>query len=309
MRGKFGELKGFMCQWAVASFYLANSACQLPDVGLIRYYLFNMGAPHTRRVVQVPIPSSKAKQKTLLYIGRRGEVPLAACEKGRLYYPASDIFYRWFSPPLFSLLFLFMPDSKNAHTPEQPPAEDEGASPVDEPVDPHADNPLFKLSVPEYLETSVATVLTQALEDLCRFRPANPVDYLALYLLRRAQPQNVVEVPFSEAVPQVQETYQMNREPFLVTKDGGAYPTVCESVAVIPRICHAMYTLPVTGELKQELFQTIKFKIPSLSLVGICCPGQKEQVHLVGYLFRLYLWCVISVCSSLFSVSFMRKKK
>lgn len=66
-------------------------------------------------------------------------------------------------------------------------------------------NPLFQLSVSEYLESTVAAVLSQGLEDLCRFRPANPVDYLALYLLRRAQLSNAVEVPYSEAVPKVQE--------------------------------------------------------------------------------------------------------
>lgn len=68
----------------------------------------------------------------------------------------------------------------------------------------HGDNPLFKLSVTEYLEESVATVLAYALEDLCRIRPANPVDYLAMYLLRRSQLKNVVEVPYAEAVPKTE---------------------------------------------------------------------------------------------------------
>lgn len=67
----------------------------------------------------------------------------------------------------------------------------------------HGNNPLFKLSVSDYLEESIATVLAHALEDLCRIRPANPVDYLALYLLRRSQAQNVVEIPYSEAVPKM----------------------------------------------------------------------------------------------------------
>lgn len=87
-----------------------------------------------------------------------------------------------------------------------PPLATEGGTPTPvEETDPHEGNPYFKLSVSEYLETSVATVLAQGLQDVCRFRPANPVDYLALYLLRRAQNKNVVEVPYSEAVPQVQE--------------------------------------------------------------------------------------------------------
>lgn len=83
-----------------------------------------------------------------------------------------------------------------------PPAE--AAPPVEEAVDPHADNPLFKLSTSEYLESSVGMILTHALQNVCRFRPANPVDYLAMYLLRRAQPDNVIEVPYNQAVPQVQ---------------------------------------------------------------------------------------------------------
>lgn len=78
------------------------------------------------------------------------------------------------------------------------------ATSINEEEDLHRDNPLFKLSVSDYLEDSVATVLTNALDDLCRVRPANPVDYLALYLLRRVQSHNMVEVPYSEAVPHVE---------------------------------------------------------------------------------------------------------
>lgn len=55
----------------------------------------------------------------------------------------------------------------------------------------------------EYLEQSVMSVLTQGLEDVCRVRPANPVDYLALYLLRSSPSSRPIEVPYTEAVPQV----------------------------------------------------------------------------------------------------------
>lgn len=64
----------------------------------------------------------------------------------------------------------------------------------------HAEEP--SVSAQEYLEMTVMDVLTEGLEDLCRVRPANPVDYLALYLLRRSGASNPVEVPFTQAVPQ-----------------------------------------------------------------------------------------------------------
>ncbi|CBH13071.1 hypothetical protein, conserved [Trypanosoma brucei gambiense DAL972] len=50
------------------------------------------------------------------------------------------------------------------------------------------------LSVPEYLETHVMAVLTEGLEDLCRLRPANPIDHLALFLLRHSQSNTATEV-------------------------------------------------------------------------------------------------------------------
>lgn len=76
------------------------------------------------------------------------------------------------------------------------PVQVESLSDPDQP----ADAP--PVSTQEYLETEVMDVLTQALEDVCRVRPANPVDYVALYLLRRSTVSNPVEVPFSVAVPQ-----------------------------------------------------------------------------------------------------------
>jgi len=65
------------------------------------------------------------------------------------------------------------------------------------------ENPLFLLPVQSYLETTVMSVVTDGLEDLCRARPANPIDYLALYFLRRSQANNVVEVPYNDAEPAV----------------------------------------------------------------------------------------------------------
>ncbi|CCW65377.1 unnamed protein product [Phytomonas sp. EM1] len=62
----------------------------------------------------------------------------------------------------------------------------------------------FDINAQAYLESSVMDILTQGLEDLCRMRPANPIDYLAFYLLRRSPSSNVVEVPYSDTKPQVQ---------------------------------------------------------------------------------------------------------
>ncbi|KAH9599967.1 Dpy-30 motif [Trypanosoma melophagium] len=56
-------------------------------------------------------------------------------------------------------------------------------------------------SVPEYLDSTVMAVLTEGLEDLCRQRPANPVDHLALFLLRRSQSNTAIEVAPKDAVP------------------------------------------------------------------------------------------------------------
>ncbi|CAD2222046.1 hypothetical protein AGDE_02211 [Angomonas deanei] len=67
---------------------------------------------------------------------------------------------------------------------DQPPSSEEPTVPVQ-----------------QYLEDTVMSTLAEGLEDLCRVRPANPVDYLALYLLRRSQSSTVVEVPISAAQP------------------------------------------------------------------------------------------------------------
>ena len=54
----------------------------------------------------------------------------------------------------------------------------------------------------QYLEERVAPILLQGLEALCRDRPYNPVDYLAMFLLKRNPMQNItVEVPMSATVP------------------------------------------------------------------------------------------------------------
>jgi hypothetical protein len=48
----------------------------------------------------------------------------------------------------------------------------------------------------EYLEASVVPTLIQGLTALTRVRPENPVDYLAIYLLKRNPNKQVtVEVP------------------------------------------------------------------------------------------------------------------
>lgn len=58
-----------------------------------------------------------------------------------------------------------------------------------------------EVSTQDYLESTVMCVLTEGLEQVCRVRPANPVDFLALYLLRRSKCGKPVEVPYEEAVP------------------------------------------------------------------------------------------------------------
>ncbi|EAN85877.1 hypothetical protein C3747_15g1045c [Trypanosoma cruzi] len=68
-------------------------------------------------------------------------------------------------------------------------------------VAPPSEEPMRLLSVPEYLESTVMAVLTEGLEDLCRQRPANPVDHLALFLLRRSKSNTVTEVPAKDAIP------------------------------------------------------------------------------------------------------------
>ncbi|ESS69533.1 hypothetical protein TCDM_14213 [Trypanosoma cruzi Dm28c] len=68
-------------------------------------------------------------------------------------------------------------------------------------VAPPSEEPVRLLSVPEYLESTVMAVLTEGLEDLCRQRPANPVDHLALFLLRRSKSNAVTEVPAKDAIP------------------------------------------------------------------------------------------------------------
>lgn len=57
------------------------------------------------------------------------------------------------------------------------------------------------LSTQAYLEKTVMGVLALALEDVCRVRPTNPVDYLGSYLLRRSAANNTVEVTYEDTVP------------------------------------------------------------------------------------------------------------
>ncbi|CCW72182.1 unnamed protein product [Phytomonas sp. Hart1] len=64
----------------------------------------------------------------------------------------------------------------------------------------------FDINAQAYLESTVMDTLNQGLEDLCRVKPANPIDYLAFYLLRRSPSSNVVEVPYNDTKPQVQST-------------------------------------------------------------------------------------------------------
>lgn len=54
----------------------------------------------------------------------------------------------------------------------------------------------------QYLMETLSPVLIQGLEALCRDRPENPVDALAMYLLKRTPNRNIaVEVPISATVP------------------------------------------------------------------------------------------------------------
>ncbi|AYU76288.1 Dpy-30 motif containing protein [Leishmania donovani] len=68
------------------------------------------------------------------------------------------------------------------------------------------DNDLTTLSTQVYLERTVLGVLALALEDVCRVRPPNPVDYLGSYLLRRSTANNTVEVSYEDTVPKAVPT-------------------------------------------------------------------------------------------------------
>lgn len=67
-------------------------------------------------------------------------------------------------------------------------------------------NNLSTLSTQVYLERTVLGVLALALEDVCRVRPPNPVDYLGSYLLRRSTANNTVEVTYEDTVPKAVPT-------------------------------------------------------------------------------------------------------
>ncbi|CAJ1017538.1 putative Dpy-30 motif containing protein [Leishmania utingensis] len=69
-----------------------------------------------------------------------------------------------------------------------------------------SDNDLSTLSTQVYLERTVLGVLALALEDVCRTRPPNPVDYLGSYLLRRSTANNTVEVTYEDTLPKVVPT-------------------------------------------------------------------------------------------------------
>ncbi|KPI83491.1 hypothetical protein ABL78_7465 [Leptomonas seymouri] len=56
-------------------------------------------------------------------------------------------------------------------------------------------------SAQTYLEKTVMGVLALGLEDVCRVRPTNPVDYLGSYLLRRSSANNTVEVTYEDTLP------------------------------------------------------------------------------------------------------------
>lgn len=65
----------------------------------------------------------------------------------------------------------------------------------------HDDDGNAALSAQAYLEKTVMGVLALALEDVCRVRPINPVDYLGSYLLRRSSANNTVEVTYEDTLP------------------------------------------------------------------------------------------------------------
>ncbi|KAG5486252.1 hypothetical protein LSCM1_07375 [Leishmania martiniquensis] len=69
-----------------------------------------------------------------------------------------------------------------------------------------SDNDLSTLPTQVYLERTVMGVLALALEDVCRVRPPNPVDYLGSYLLRRSTANNTVEVTYEDTVPKAVPT-------------------------------------------------------------------------------------------------------
>lgn len=73
---------------------------------------------------------------------------------------------------------------------------DAAAKPVAPPKAEGVESVLSGLPTRDYLEATVVHVLVQGLKAVCRERPHNPVDYLALYLLKHNPSKCVtVEVP------------------------------------------------------------------------------------------------------------------
>lgn len=86
------------------------------------------------------------------------------------------------------------------------PSGDDGLLPPSSSGPGGGDGGLGGLSTQLYLERTVMGVLVLALEDVCRVRPPNPVDYLGSYLLRRSSANNTVEVTYDDTVPKAVAT-------------------------------------------------------------------------------------------------------
>ena len=64
----------------------------------------------------------------------------------------------------------------------------------------------FRGTAASYINENLAGVLVMALKAVCRERPENPVDYVAMYLLKQHPTKNVtVELPLSSITPQVRK--------------------------------------------------------------------------------------------------------
>jgi hypothetical protein len=64
----------------------------------------------------------------------------------------------------------------------------------------------FRPTAAAYINEHLAGILVMALKAVCRERPENPVDYVAMYLLKHhPQKQVTVSLPLSSTIPQVRK--------------------------------------------------------------------------------------------------------
>ena len=64
----------------------------------------------------------------------------------------------------------------------------------------------FRSTAALYINDHLAGVLVMALKAVCRERPENPVDYVAMYLLKHHPQKDIaVSLPLASTVPQVRK--------------------------------------------------------------------------------------------------------